>query len=62
MSEDGSNERIADPKLVWPDLDTATQERVIQLFIGLAVRMVSQEREDCQGPDFISLKDATSSS
>lgn len=62
MNEDGSNERIADPKLVWQELDTATQERVVQLFIGLAIRMVSHEREHCQGPDFISLKDTTNTS
>jgi hypothetical protein len=62
MSEDGSNERIAEPKLVWQELDTAAQERVIQLFIGLAIRMVSHEREACHDADFMSLKDPTSTS
>jgi hypothetical protein len=44
MSEDAPREGIIEPKN-WSGLDSATQERVIGLFVLLAVRLVAHESE-----------------
>jgi hypothetical protein len=51
MSEDDASARKEqDPAEVWGELDDITRERVIEMFVGMAIRLVANEVEDTKDP------------
>jgi hypothetical protein len=49
MSEDDAPaRRIVFPTEVWGELDSTTQERVVGMFVGMALRLVADQAEAAQ--------------
>jgi hypothetical protein len=51
MSEhDAPARKLISPAEVWGELDANTQERVIDMFIDMAFRLVANQAEDSKEP------------